>query len=480
MRDRASRILPGVAVLLGCSFCLYLAYSRPGYFSDPRMLGTLIFLQGLALIIFKYREAFFPALIMVFLLGGSAAPLHEVWTSIRWLVLGAGAVFGLPLYFKDHDRPFGVFHFAAFGCALTAMVSALVSAYPEVALLKALSLFLLFLYAAAGARVAVAGREQQFFSGLVLGCEILVYLSAIAYLGLHFEAFGNRNSLGVAMGVVALPILLWGLLVSDGSAARCRRILALVLCQLLLLSSYERAGIVAAIVSSTLLCVGLRRYRVLLAGLVIALVTAAALDAFVPLRATPDSGDGSLASRFVYKGKRENGLLGSRKSVWEQTLSSLQQHPRFGTGFGTSATAYDKTQVSERFSSAGQVTREHGNSYLEIAEWVGFVGAVPFLLLLLLMVAKVGQVFCWVRRTASPFAPAVPLAAFVAGALVHAGFEDWLFAVGYHTCVLFWALAFLLPDYLPIENPTRIRTLETRHPSSLPNNSFQTVAPVSG
>jgi hypothetical protein len=33
--------------------------------------------------------------------------------------------------------------------------------------------------------------------------------------------------------------------------------------------------------------------------------------------------------------------------------------------------------------------------------------------------------------------------------MVHAGFEDWLFAVGNYTCVFFWTLAFALPDVAP-------------------------------
>jgi O-antigen ligase len=236
---------------------------------------------------------------------------------------------------------------------------------------------------------------------------------------------------------------------------------------------------VAAFVSSTLLCVSLRRYRVLFTGFAIALVTAAVVASFVPLQDASQSDDGSLTSRFVYKGRREAGLLGSRRSVWQQTLASLREHPGFGTGFGTSATAYDKAQISEKFSSAGQVTREHGNSYLEIAEWVGFVGMLPFTGLLLLLVANVAQVFLWMRRTASPFSPAVPLAAFVAGALVHAGFEDWLFAVGYHTCVFFWTLAFLLPDYLPARDQHRARFSDPGYASSLPGYEIETAAPAS-
>jgi hypothetical protein len=33
--------------------------------------------------------------------------------------------------------------------------------------------------------------------------------------------------------------------------------------------------------------------------------------------------------------------------------------------------------------------------------------------------------------------------------MVHAFFEDWLFAVGYYICVFFWALAFILLDFAP-------------------------------
>jgi hypothetical protein len=34
----------------------------------------------------------------------------------------------------------------------------------------------------------------------------------------------------------------------------------------------------------------------------------------------------------------------------------------------------------------------------------------------------------------------------LAAGLVHAAFEDWLFAVGYYLCVFFWAFAFILID----------------------------------
>ena len=42
--------------------------------------------------------------------------------------------------------------------------------------------------------------------------------------------------------------------------------------------------------------------------------------------------------------------------------------------------------------------------------------------------------------------------------LVHAGFEDWLFAVGYYVSVYFWIFAFILADLLPatvVHSPVR-------------------------
>ena len=455
MHNRKLLLVPGIA--LGCFLTLYVAFLRPGYFSDPRFLGGLVFLQLLAGILLRYREMFFPALIVVFLLAGTAMPAHDIWTSTRWVILAAGALVGFAMWLRNHHLPIGVFHVIAFGCVLTALVSATVSAYPGVALLKGASLLLLFFYGASGARLALIGREEKFLPGLLLGCDILVYASAIAYFVLHVELFGNRNSLGVVMGVVALPFLLWGLLLSENRSVRLRRFAALLLCQVLLLCSYERAGIVAALVSSTMLCVGLKRYRLFFTGLALASLAAPMVVAFVPLPAATRSDDGSLTSRFVYKGKREAGILASRKTVWEKTLSSLHEHPWFGTGFGTSGTAYDKTQQVDNFSSSGQLTREHGNSYLEIVEWVGLLGVAPFATLLLLVAINIARVFVWMRRTGTPFSPAVPLAVFLAGALVHAGFEDWLFAVGYHTCVVFWTFAFLLPDFVPAKAVTPVR-----------------------
>jgi O-antigen ligase len=164
----------------------------------------------------------------------------------------------------------------------------------------------------------------------------------------------------------------------------------------------------------------------------------------------------SLTSAFVYKGRQEDGILASRRSVWDDAVSAIQEHPWFGSGFGTSTTSSEIVQQSRSFESLPQATREHGNSYLAITEWVGFVGGVPFVALVILVVAKVARSLAQMRRTGDVFSPVIPLAGVLAAGLVHAAFEDWLFAVGYYLCVFFWTLAFILVDVLPAVAPSPV------------------------
>jgi O-antigen ligase len=430
-------------IVLACLFTAYAAVFWPAYLSSSNGLATLLFLQVLLATIWNYRARFLPLMLVVFLWAGTAVPLNSVWTSGRWLVLAAGALAGLVVYARDQRHYFAAFHLVAFFCVVAALVSAAVSTYPSLAFLKAMSLLLLFLYGSSGARLAVVGREGRFFSGLLLGCELLVYISAIAYFILGLEIFGNPNSLGAVMGVAAAPILLWGILVGERTSTRWRRTLAFGFALLLLFSSYARAGIAAAVVSCILLCVALRQYGLLLRGLGVAVLIAAFVAAMVPLHQQPSE---SFTSIFLYKGHREDGILASRRSIWDDTISAIQEHPWLGSGFGTSPTSSEVVRQSGSFESLREATREHGNSYLAITEWVGFVGDIPFFALVILIAVNVGRVLAQMRRTGNVFSHAVPLAGVLVAGLVHAGFEDWLFAPGYYLCVFFWTVAFIMVD----------------------------------
>ncbi len=148
---------------------------------------------------------------------------------------------------KDRSHRFGAFHLVACCCVVAAFISAMVSSYPALAALKALSIFLLFLYGAAGARLAVGGREAQFLSGLLVGCEILVYINVAIHFILRVSLFNNPNSLGALTGVALTPLLAWGVATSNEIATRRRRSFAFILAILLLLFSFARAAIVGAL-----------------------------------------------------------------------------------------------------------------------------------------------------------------------------------------------------------------------------------------
>jgi len=432
---------------------LFFLLGHSDYLANASVLAIFIAAELMLAAVLKYRRVFFAVLIATFLMAGAHLPAQGVFLQGRWVVLGIAAAAGLPIYLKNGNYRFGTFHLFAFFCVLSAAASAFVSQYPAESRLKAASLLLLFLYAASGARVTVpAFRPERFFHRVLLGCEILLWITAVCYLALRSEFLGNPNSLGAVMGVVVVPMLLWGVLIAETTGRRIRLGSELAVAFLLLMSSFARAGIGASIIASLLLCVSLKRYRFLIKSVAAGLVLATCAVAFVPHSLHgPDIGSSaSIQSAFLYKGHRTAGIFGSRQSVWQQTWDSIQQNPWFGTGFGTSLISGDLTRMhyAENHTDSW-VQREHGNSYLAIAEWMGLLGMLPFYFLVALTAVNAARVFTWLRRTGNAFSAAVPAAAIVAAGLFHAMFEDWMFAVGYYLCVFFWAIAFIMVDVLP-------------------------------
>ena len=471
---KAVLILGTGALLAG-----FVLVARPQYLADPMALGGLVVAEAVLAAVCKYRTAFFPILMASFLWAGSDFPLHGAWLQGRWFVLTLGAVAGVAVYMKDQEHHFSTVHLVAFFCILAAMVSASVSAYPEEALLKAMSLTLLFVYGGAGARTAVSRLNPQvFFRKLRVAGEVVTYFTAICYWAFHWEVFGNPNSLGAVMGVVVVPLLLWGFVSAQGVMERRRLGFELGLAMLLLMSSFARAGMAGAAVACLLVCVALRQYRLIVKGVAASVVLALVIVMFVPL---PDdtprwNGSDTITSLFLYKGKQEQGVMGSRQGPWMHTWSVIKDHPWFGSGFGTSLTDDDLTKlalVHAHFDS--RIVREHGNSYLAITEWVGLLGVVPFYFLIGMMALNVRRVFSRLRQTGDAQWSAVPTAAIVAAGLVHAAFEDWMFAVGYYLCVFFWAIAFILVDAL--QEPAGVSSAE---PIFIPLAGRQPLAAASG
>ena len=442
------------------------------YFRSPFYLQGLIFLEIVLATLWHFEAVFFPFMMVFFLWSGASLGIGSPPIFGRWIVLAVGALGGSIMSLRGRHRPFTAFHLAALLCVVAASASALVSFVPMVALLKVFSLFLFFLYGSTGARLAMIGRESRFLAALLLGCEVLTFFLALeTFAGM--EPLGNPNSVGAVMGVAMTPVLLWGFLVARTRPEQFRRMAALLCCGFLLFDARSRAGLLAAAVAVLTLCLCLRQYRFLAKVTLAGVLFLAAAAVLRPSQFADFIG--TTTSDILYKGHREQGLLGSRLTPWQEAVGIIKAHPWLGSGFGTSdrGTAAPRIGIEMLTSSASASgLREHGNSYLAITEYVGLVGIIPFALLLFLVIRMVVQMCLWMRRTSNPFHPGIPLAMVLAAGLVHAFFEDWLFAVGYYLCVFFWTLAFLMRDMLAVPVAGKVRS-----PSPAP---VPTMAPIAG
>jgi O-antigen ligase len=439
---------------------LFFILRRPLLFSNTRYLGAILAIEVVLACLWQFQKVFFPATMWCFLSAGTALPFSEESMSLRWLFLAAGALVGLVIWMRsDRAKHFGAFHLVALFAVFAALASASASDVPTTALLKVGSLFLLFLYCATAGRVALQGREKAFVNGMVWACEILVFVTTALYF-VGIQLFGNPNNLGAFIGVAAAPVLLWAGLVAESRGERQRHYTVLGLCGILLYLSVCRAAIVADGMVIIVLTIALRRPRLLLkAAFVVALVLEVMAVAN-PSHAVEFAD--SLSGKFVFKIERNQsstGLLASRETPWEETLTAIKRHPWLGTGFGTSDMGTERPDIEQSsiYTKEGS-NREHGSSYLALVEYMGLAGILPFLLLLLLLIRVAARMFSWMRQTGSPHHYGVPFALVALAGLIHAGFEDWLFAAGSYLCVFFWVSAFLLVDLVPpVQRDMRIQ-----------------------
>src|SRR5260370_33049605 len=231
--------LQWVGMVVGLTLALHCVYYYLESVGNVSFLGGILLLEVLIASLWKYEQRFFVLLMIAFVWAGMNVPFEASWTRRRWVVLFAGAVVGYIVWTRTPRRPFGSLHLIAFFCVCAAFVSATVSPFIQLAFSKALSLLLLFVYCASGARLAVFGREQRFFRGLLWGSEIAVYDTAICYLGLGQNIWGNPNALGGPMSHAVLPVLMWRRLTSERPTLRLRRHLSDLLFISLLVFSHR-------------------------------------------------------------------------------------------------------------------------------------------------------------------------------------------------------------------------------------------------
>ena len=430
----------------GFCFLFFQLERRPGAFANSNYLSVILVLEIVIACLWRFETVFFPVTMACFFLPATGLPFGTDAFTLRWVFLAVGALAGFSIWMRTNRvRHFALFHLVALFCVTSAIASASASAAPKIGSLKAASLFLLFLYAATGGRVAFAGREKLFVQRMVRACEILVFFVSACYLA-GFNMFGNPNNLGAFIGVVATPIMLWAVLIAGDRGERQRRCLALVLCGVLLYVSVCRAAIIADTVLAVGITIALRRPRIF----VRAVFAGALLFGIMAVCNPSHMGEfiDSMTGRFIFKmSGQTSGVFGSRRGPWDDTIAAVKQHPWFGTGFGTSDLGSERPEIqgSAIYTQEG-TNREHGSSYLAMVEYMGMLGILPFIFIIILLLRAAARVFRWMRRTGSPYHYSVPFAMITLAGLIHAGFEDWLFASGSYLCVFFWVSAFLLID----------------------------------
>jgi O-antigen ligase len=467
MTDPVQKGLLVSGAILAALTLVYLAYSQPWYFTSPTYLGALLGLEFLLVAIWMYRRVFFLIVVLTFLSAGLNLPIGG--TRVRWPVLAIGAFFGLLIALKDGCLRFRLFHVIALLFVLATFISATVSRYPTVALLKCLSMLLLFVYAGTGARIAANGREGRFVLGLLTGCEIFVGANVLFY-AVGVEAMGNPNSLGAVMGAVSGPLLLWGVLLGGRPSVQWRRLILCTLCMYLAFISGSRAGIVTFFVSSALLLLALRKYKLLIEGTVVVAIVVSAVFLYQP-NAVP-----SLAYSVIYK-NGTGGVFTSRLSPWQTAADNISNHFWFGMGLGTTANGNEPAGEQGLFSSSSLVSSENGSSYLALLSGVGILGALPFFVMLIVLLVKIVRTLSWTWTSRSASHPAIPLAILIIAGLLHAAFEDWMFAVGNYLCVFYWSIVFIFADIAPeasvsIRVPSGAAARATRRRSGEALNPF--------
>jgi O-antigen ligase len=418
-------------------FLLLLSVKRPYFFGESNLTGLFVLVVA-AFMASQYKTHFWTMMISVFFWAGSSFPLAGGMNIFRWVMLGLAALLGVAYYARmAHRITFNYLHLLGLFTVFASFASVLVSVNPALTTLKATSLAALFIYASVGTRALWAGNPVPFVRKLILMAEALVYISALCYAA-SFDVWGNPNSLGLIMGCLCWPILLWRYLLPDNRPGTPRRVIPFLLCGALLVASLSRASIVAALLISMFLLLGARRYRTLLVGASLLAVILLNLSLAAPER-FQDASDA-----FLYKKGEHGNFMDSRQKPWERSLRSFQDHPWLGVGFGA---ADNSAGWHLSYATRGQLTRERGSSYLTMLETTGAVGTLFFALLILALIREVYLVFRWLRRSGMVNQPSVLVASIILGGLVNAFFEDWLLAVGYYMSVIFWVLAFSIRDW---------------------------------
>ncbi len=149
---------------------------------------------------------------------------------------------------------------------------------------------------------------------------------------------------------------------------------------------------------------------------------------------------------FFYKYPDASNLFESRRSYWDATNQSFRSNQWMGTGFGVQA---QQAESSLSFSTTGAF-REQGSFFLGIREEIGYLGAMPILVVLLLLTARNGFVLLRSRDPSQ-----LMMARTVIAGMVYAVSENYILYLGNAASILFFYALFLNERLIHLEGRQR-------------------------
>lgn len=123
---------------------------------------------------------------------------------------------------------------------------------------------------------------------------------------------------------------------------------------------------------------------------------------------------------------RNKGTNNTRSELWDARMSEFNTYPFLGMGVGIG----DGAGVEK---DAGQINIEPGSSYLAVLSMTGSIGALAFVILILVVMKRFLR-----HQNNIPLIDKVELISILMFLAVHAIAEGWILAVGSLIAVIFW------------------------------------------
>lgn len=397
---------------------------------------------------------------VTFLLPVLRLPVPEGLTPmVRWVGLGGLVAFGLAGARGLRVPPGGHGPFV-FGLAFlaSALVSSVGGANAQLALAKLVPLACEVVLAVSLLPVVMGLGDWRWWLTrvrwvLTATCAAALVIGLLVPGGVNSDgrlaAVSNPNSTGF---LAMCASCLWlAALAAPGAERRASRVAfaTLACCAIVLWWTGSRASIGGFAVGVLLWAVVTQRWKLASSS-----VAAAAL-LFVIAPQLVRSGAEATEAKFL----RGGGLISTRESIWEESLSAWSEQPWLGFGFGVSATA-EAWEAGPMGQSLGSL--RDGSGYLGLLESVGILGSS------LLGALVVSVMYAAVRGSRGPdwVRGLAEAGLLLLGALLaNAGAEPWLLGPGSLQSFTFWAITGMI---LSLQSRPHTQKARTPAPWSAP------------